>query len=47
MRIKASALLVAAAFALPALAQTEAQPAPKTDAATQKMWKIETSGLGG
>jgi hypothetical protein len=47
MRIKASALLVAAAFALPALAQTEAQPAAKADANTQKLWKIETSGIGG
>lgn len=45
MRIKASALLVAAAFALPALAQTEA--APRADANTQKLWKIEASGIGG
>ena len=47
MRIKASALLVAAAFALPALAQTEAKPAPKAEANTQKLWKIETSGISG
>ena len=47
MRIKASALLAAVAFALPALAQTEAQPAPKVDSNTQKLWKIEASGING
>ena len=47
MRIKASALLATLAFALPALAQTEAQPAPKVDGKVEKLWKIETTGING
>ena len=47
MRIKANALLATIAFALPAMAQTVAQPAPKADVKTEKLWKIEASGIGG
>jgi hypothetical protein len=46
MRIQASALLAAFAFALPAVAQTEAQPAKATEP-TEKLWKIETTGITG
>ncbi len=46
MRIQASVLLTALAFAVPALAQTEAQPKPATTA-VEKLWKIEASGIGG
>jgi hypothetical protein len=45
MRIKASALL-AVAFALPAVAQTAAQPRAE-EAKVEKLWKIETSGISG
>jgi hypothetical protein len=44
--MQASVLLGALAFAVPALAQTEAQPKPPA-AATEKLWKIEATGLGG
>ncbi len=44
MRIKAAVLLAAFAFSLPA--QTEAQPA-KQNPATEKLWKIEASGISG
>jgi len=46
MRTQAYALLAAAAFALPTLAQgaeTKAKPASNTE----KLWKIECSGIGG
>ena len=40
------ALLAALAFAIPAIAQTEGQD-KKAPAKTQKLWKIECSGIGG
>ncbi len=46
MRTKANALLVVFAFALPAAAQTVAQLA-KADVKSEKLWKIEASGIGG
>ncbi len=46
MRTQARTLLAALAFAIPALAQTKA-PEPKATANTEKLWKIETTGLGG
>lgn len=46
MRIKAGALLAAFAFAVPALAQTKAAET-KADAKTEKLWKIEVSGISG
>lgn len=46
MRIKASVLLAAFAFAATAMAQTEAQPAKATEP-TEKLWKIEASGISG
>jgi hypothetical protein len=46
MRITAGVLLTAFAFALPALAQTESQPA-KADVAVDKLWKIEAAGISG
>lgn len=45
-RIRTDVLLAAFALALPALAQTEAQPKPPAPA-TEKLWKIEAAGLGG
>ena len=45
MRSKAGVLLAAFAFALPAFAQTEAQP--KVTGPVEKLWKIEASGIGG
>jgi hypothetical protein len=46
MRITAGVLIAAFAFALPASAQTEAQPA-KATGAVEKLWKIEASGISG
>lgn len=46
MRITAGMLIAALAFALPAAAQTQAQPA-KADVPSSKLWKIEASGIGG
>jgi hypothetical protein len=46
MRITAGVLLAAFAFALPLSAQTESQPA-KDATPTEKLWKIETSGING
>lgn len=46
MRIKASVLLAVFAFAATAMAQTEAQPAKATEP-TEKLWKIEASGISG
>ena len=47
MRIKANALLATLAFALPAMAQTVAEPAAKADGKVEKLWKIEASGISG
>jgi hypothetical protein len=46
MRITAGVLLAAFAFALPAAAQTESQPV-KATGNCDKLWKIETAGIGG
>lgn len=46
MRTQARTLLAALAFALPTLAQTQAVAA-KPEGATEKLWKIEASGIGG
>ncbi len=46
MRIKAGMLLAAFALAVPLAAQTAAQPA-KPSEATEKLFKLEVSGLGG
>lgn len=46
MRIKASTLLAALAFAIPALAQTKGTE-EKAKVETEKLWKIECSGVGG
>lgn len=45
MRTQAHKLLAALVFAVPVLAQTQAPEAPA--AASEKLWKIETAGLGG
>lgn len=46
MRLTASALLAAFAFAAPAICQTEGQEAkPKVE--TEKLWRIECSGISG
>ena len=46
MNKHAFAALAALAFALPAVAQTEGQDAkPKVE--TEKLWKIQCSGIGG
>lgn len=47
MRTQAGVLLAAFALTLPALAQTQASPAADKSAAVEKLWKIETSGIGG
>lgn len=46
MRIKASVLLAAFVLASTVAAQTAAQPAKPAEA-TEKLFKIEISGLGG
>lgn len=46
MRIQSGMLLAALVFALPAAAQkTEGQEAKPAE--TEKLWKIEASGIGG
>lgn len=41
-------LASAMAFALPLMAQTEVPKTPvKPDVKTEKLWRIETSGIGG
>jgi hypothetical protein len=39
--------IVALALAMPVLAQTAAQPAAQPAAKTEKLWKIEATGLTG
>ena len=46
MRIQAGVLLAAFAFALPLSAQTESREAPPTEP-TEKLWKIEATGISG
>jgi len=46
MRTPARMLLAALTLALPALAQIQAPAAPAKDG-TEKLFKIETTGLGG
>lgn len=46
MRIQPTMLLAALAFALPAAAQTEGQEG-KEAVATEKLWKIQASGISG
>ena len=46
MRRNAGMLLAALAFALPALAQTKAEPRTP-EGTTEKLWKIEASGISG
>ena len=46
MRLTASAMLLACAFAVPALAQTKGQQLD-TKANTEKLWRIECSGISG
>lgn len=47
MRITVAATLAAVVLALPAAAQeTQGTPA-KQDAKVEKLWKIETTGIGG
>jgi hypothetical protein len=46
MASKLNTLLAAFAFALPALAQTQAQPAKPTEP-SDKLWKIEAAGISG
>ncbi len=40
-------LAAVVAFALPALAQTESQGQVKPVGETEKIWHLQTSGLGG
>lgn len=48
MRTPACTWLAALTLALPVLAQTKAQvQEPAAKQGTEKMWKIETTGLGG
>ena len=46
MRTQVFALLAAAAFAFPAMAQ-EGTEAPVAKSNTEKLWMIQTSGIGG
>ena len=46
MKMQARTLLAAIAFAIPTFAQTEGQKA-KPAGETEKLWKIECSGIGG
>lgn len=46
MRMQARTLLAALAFALPTLAQTQATER-KEAGPSEKLWKIEASGIGG
>ena len=46
MRTQVFALLAAAAFAFPAIAQ-EGTETPAAKSNTEKLWKIETSGISG
>ena len=46
MRTQAYSLLAALAFAVPSFAQTEGQDA-KPASNTEKLWKIEVSGISG
>lgn len=47
MRTLASGLLAVFALATVVAAQTVAQPAKPATPATDKLWKLEVSGLGG
>ena len=46
MRLTASALLAVCAMAVPAMAQTKGQQ-PEAKANTEKLWRIECSGISG
>lgn len=46
MRLTASALLAVFALAIPAVGQTKADKV-KPKANTEKLWRIEASGIGG
>jgi hypothetical protein len=46
MRTQARQLLAALTFAASALAQTQAEPV-KAQVASEKLWKIEASGISG
>ena len=46
MRLTASAVLAVCALAIPAAAQTKGQR-PEVKANTEKLWRIECSGLSG
>lgn len=46
MKQQAFAMLAALAFAVPAFAQTKGQEA-KPSVKTEKLWKIECSGISG
>lgn len=46
MRTKAGMLLASLVFAVPAMAQTKAEAA-KPEVTTEKLWKIEVSGISG
>lgn len=46
MRITAGVLLASLAFAIPAAAQTAGQEA-KPEVKTEKLWKIEVTGISG
>ena len=47
MRYVAMTLTAAFALAVAPAAQTTAEPAKSTATETLKLWKIETSGIGG
>lgn len=46
MRLTASAMLAVFALAMPAMAQTKGQEV-KAQANTEKLWRVEVSGIGG
>jgi hypothetical protein len=46
MRLTASAVLAVCALAVPAVAQTKGQPV-EAKANTEKLWRIECSGISG
>ncbi len=46
MRLTASAMLAVFALAIPAVSQTEAEVV-KTKVNTEKLWRIEASGISG
>lgn len=47
MQRQLTGLVLTLAFGIPAAAQTESKPVEKPEGPTEKIWILETSGLGG